>query len=103
LYFIEMVALAAATVWGIFRGDTAGSLLAWAAIGALVGFAILASFSVGAFYLPVAAVLGIAALWHDRHSWHQLPLHLGAAFVAAVAQAALILAVVRLLPPIGSF
>lgn len=99
LYFVEVVALAAAAAWGIFRRDPGGSLLAWAAVGALVGFAILAGFSVGLFYLPVTAVLGLAALWHDRRAWRQLPLHLGLALLAAVAQAALMLAVIRVFYP----
>ena len=97
LYLIEVVALAVAAAWGIFRGDAAGSGLAWAAFGALVGFAILAGFSVGFYYLPIAAFLGLAALWHDRRAWRQLPLHLGLALLIAVAQGALMLTVLQFL------
>ena len=99
LYFLEVVAASLVGLWGIFRADVPGSFLAWAVAGALVGFAIMGGFSVGFFYLPVAGLLGLAALWQDRQAWRRLPLHLGIALLAAVAQAALMLALVRVLYP----
>ena len=66
-YFLEMAAASLVGVWGIWQANSAGSRVAWATAGVIFGFAILASFSVGFFYLPVAGLLGLAALWQDRH------------------------------------
>jgi hypothetical protein len=103
LYLLEMAAVSLAGLWGIWRADSAGSLTAWAAAGATLGFAILAGFSVGLFYMPVVGLLGLAALWQDRQVWQRLPLHLGLALAALVAQAALILVLVRILNPGAQF
>jgi hypothetical protein len=102
-YFIEVVALSVVAAWGIFRADQAGGLLAWAVIGALVGFSIMGALSVGFFYLPVAALLSVAALRLDRQDWRRRPLHLGLALVTAVAQAALMLSLIRVLYPNAAF
>jgi len=51
----------------------------------------------------VAGLLGLAALWQDRHAWRRLPLHLGLALLLAVAQAVLMLGLIRLLYPSTSF
>jgi len=99
LYLLEMVAASLVGLWGIVRGDTAGNAVDWAAAGAVLGFAIIGGFSVGFFYLPVAALLALAALWQARLAWRSLPLHIGLALLAAVAQAALILTVIRILYP----
>ncbi len=99
LDLIEVVVLAGLGAWGIFRADAGGSLLAWAGSGALLGFAVISGASIGLFYLPVAGAMVIAALWHDRTNWGQLGLHVVVAFVAAWAQAALMLALVRMLAP----
>jgi hypothetical protein len=99
LYLLEMPAASLVGLFGIFQGAGPGGLLAWAVAGALVGFCILGALSVGIFYLPVAALLGVAALWLDRQTWQRLPLHLRIALMAAVAQAALMLALIRVLYP----
>jgi hypothetical protein len=98
-YLIETAAISLVALSGIFRGDAFGNLVAWAVVGALLGFAILGGFTIGLFYLPVAAFLSLAALWLDRQAWGRVPLHLGIALVAAVAQAALMLAVIQLMFP----
>ena len=103
LYFLEVIAASLVGLWGIFQDDAPGSLLAWAVAGALVGFAFMGAWSVGFFYLPVAGLLGLAALWQDRQDWRRLPLHLGLALLAAVAQAALMLALIRVLYPNATF
>jgi hypothetical protein len=100
LYFLEMAAASLVGLWGIYRHDAPGSLLAWATSGALLGFTILGALSVGFFYLPVAGLLGLAALWQD---WGRLPLHLGVALLAAVAQAAVMLQLIRVLYPNAVF
>jgi hypothetical protein len=103
LYLLEVAAASLLGLWGIYRHDAAGSLLAWATAGVLFGFTILGALSVGFFYLPVAGLLGLAALWQDRQDWSRLPLHLGLALLAAVAQAALMLSLIRVLYPTTSF
>lgn len=103
VYLIEVVALAAVATLGVILANAPGRLAAWAAVGALIGFGIIGGFSVGFFYMPIATLLGLAALWLDRSTWRSLPLHLGVALVAAVAQATLMLAVVGLLFPSAAF
>ena len=103
LYLLEMVTASLVGLWGIIRTDTASSAVAWAAAGAVLGFAIIGGFSVGFFYLPVAALLALAALWQARLAWRILPLHLGLALLAAVAQATLMLIVIRVLYPDAAF
>jgi hypothetical protein len=104
MYFVEVVAASLLGLWGIYRKDAAGRWLAWATAGALFGFTILGALSVGFFYLPVAGLLGLAALWQDRQAWRRLPLHLGLALLlAAVAQAAVMLQLIRVLYPNAVF
>jgi hypothetical protein len=103
LYLLEMAAASLLGLLGVFRADGPGNLLAWAVVGALVGFAIMGALSVGFFYLPVAALLGLAALWQSRQTWRRLPLHLGIALVAAVTQAAVMLSLIRVLYPNAAF
>jgi hypothetical protein len=99
LYFLEMVAASLVGLWTVYRDKAPANLLVWAAVGVQVGFALIGALSVGFFYLPAAGLLGLAALWLDRHAWRQLPLHLGLALLAAVAQAALMLVLIRVLNP----
>jgi len=100
VYFVEVVLLAAAAAWGIWVATPGGSAQAWAAVGAMLGFAVIGGFSVGLYYLPIVALLGLAALWRDRSwGWRRLPLHVIVTLVAAWAQATLMLALIRLLAP----
>ena len=103
LYLLEMAAASLVGLWGIFQGDMAGNWAAWVAAGAVFGFALIGGFSVGFFYLPVAGLLGLAALWQERKMWRRLPLHIGLALLAAVAQAALMLGLIRVLSPNAIF
>ncbi len=98
-YLFETAALSLLALAGIVRGDPLGSLAAWAVAGALLGFAILAGFSIGFYYLPVVAFLAFAALWLDRRDWRSLPLHVGIALIAAVIHAAFMLALIRMVYP----
>jgi hypothetical protein len=99
LYLLEMAVMSLIGLWGIFRADAAGSGAAWVAAGAVLGFAIIGGFSVGFFYLPVAGLLGLAALWQARLAWRRLPLQVGLALLAAVAQAVFMLALIGVLYP----
>jgi hypothetical protein len=103
LYFVEMAAASLLGLTGIARNNEAGSRLAWAATGALFGFTLLGALSVGFFYMPVAGLLGLAALWQDRDDLRRLPLHLGLAVLLMVAQTVLMLGLIRLLNPSAVF
>jgi hypothetical protein len=50
-------------------------------------------------FTPVAGLFAIAVILSDRRQGHNLVIHLGAGLAAALAQAALMLAVIRLLYP----
>ena len=103
LYLLEMAAASLVGLWGIYRNDAVGSGLAWAAAGAVFGFAIIGGFSVGFFYLPVAGLMGLAALWQARLAWQRLPMHVGLALLTALGQAGLMLALIRVLYPDAAF
>jgi hypothetical protein len=101
LYLLEMLAASSLVMWGIWsNGSGQGSLrgiLTWAGIGIILGFVILGVFSIGFFYIPVAGLLAGAAILSDRRQGHNLIVYLGMGMAAALAQAALMLAVIRVL------
>ena len=99
LDLIEVTALTLLGAWGLWQASDAASLLAWAASGALLGFAILDGSSVGLFYLPVMALLMLGGLWRDRQAWQWLPLHICVVLVAAWAQATIIIILARVFAP----
>ena len=100
---VEVVLLTLLGAWGLFRADNAGVLLAWVASGMLLAFSVIDGSSIGLYYLPVAALLGLAGVWCDRQAWNRLPLHVCAALVTAWAQAALLLILVRVFAPNAVF
>ena len=61
LYFIEIVTLSVVSAFLFIRGDPQGQFLTWGAAGAIGAFSILAAFSVGFFYLPVALLFAISS------------------------------------------
>src|SRR5579863_4398489 len=91
-YLIEAPAFAWAGAAGILWGRTP---LPWAMAGALFGFCIVGSFSIGPSYLPADALLGLAVLWRDRRRWRLWPRRIGLALLAAILQAGLMIAFVR--------
>lgn len=101
LYLLEATAASALAAWGIWNTATGSSsvrlILTWAAIGAILGFLVLAGFSIGNLYLPVAGLLFIAAILADLRLKSNLLVHLGVACAAAVVQAALMLAIIRMI------
>jgi hypothetical protein len=97
LYFVELTTLSGACAIGFVRSGRARSLIAWMAGGATAAFAILGAWSVGLYYLPLAAVLLILGLLSDTRRRSNVALHCGAAVVAAIGQALAILALARLL------
>jgi hypothetical protein len=63
----------------------------------VAAFSILGALSVGFFYLPVAGLIGAAALTYDLRNKQPILAHVGLCLLAAVAQAAVMLALIRLL------
>lgn len=92
-YFVEAPGLALVGAWALVSSTT--TVLAWMMAGALFGFCIVGGFSIGPAYFPADALLGVAALWHDRREWRLLPARVGLAVVAAVMQAVMMLLLVR--------
>jgi asparagine N-glycosylation enzyme membrane subunit Stt3 len=87
--------------YGVLREDPrrAGGIrgtMSWVAVGVLVAFVIMGAWSVGFLYAPVALLFIIAAILSDRRAGHNLLVHFGVAFAAALAQAAMMLAVISL-------
>ena len=96
LYLLEMLALSAAAVYVVVREVRPAAAVIGAVLGAMGAFALLAAFSIGAYYLPVLLLLGtgggLAILDRRARFWPAVV----ACLAAAVVQTAIILAVVRL-------
>ena len=96
LYFIELAALALACALTYGLSSSLRSMITWATVGVLAAFSILGAWTVGLYYMPVAALfLTLAVIADLRHNGKFLP-HSGVAALAAVAQAAAMLLVARL-------
>jgi hypothetical protein len=91
-YFIEAPCLALLAAWSVW---IRGSAVQWLMTGALFAFCIIGGFSIGPAYLPAAFLLGAAAIWRDSRAWRRIPGRLGLACVAATAQAAMMLILIR--------
>lgn len=96
LYFIEIVAVSILSALAVVRGLGRAGLASWVAAGILAAFSILGALSVGFFYLPAAIIFGLLALYSDVRQKRPILAHLGLGALAALAQAALMLALVRL-------
>jgi hypothetical protein len=101
LYLLEIAAVSCLCTWGIWSNGTSQAslrgILSWAAIGIVLGFVILGAFSIGFFYLPVAGLLGSTAILADLRQRHNLIIHLGVGLAAAIAQAVIMLAIIRMI------
>jgi hypothetical protein len=97
LYLLEMLLLSAAAAYAVVREVRPAAAVLGAVLGAMGAFAVLAAWSIGAYYLPVLFLLGAggaAALLRRRAAlWPALV----SGLAAAIVQAGLILAVVRIL------
>jgi hypothetical protein len=100
LYLVEMLLVSAVGALGIVMNDSRppplSATLAWVAIGVLSAFALLGAWSIGAFYWPVVVLLLASAVLHHRRRRRNLAPHLGLAALAALAQGALMAAVIAL-------
>ncbi len=101
LYFLEMVVVSMLPIMETFReGPRPPSMrgsVAWAAVGVLVAFAVLGILSVGLLYAPAAGLIGTAAIVSNRRQGHNVFSHLGVGAAAAVIQASVMLALLRVL------
>lgn len=101
LYLLEMPAACLLGIWCIWSsGSGLSSLrgyLVWLIVGILFAFVIMGAWSVGFLFVPVAGLFAVTAVLSDLRQHEKLVFHLGAGLAAAVAQAALMLFVIRLL------
>jgi hypothetical protein len=97
LYLIEMPAVSILAAWMVARNGQTTALFAWAVVGILFAFSIIGAWSVGFFYLPVAIIFTVVSVAFDARTRQPVAAHLGAFFLAAIAQAAIMFAVIRLL------
>jgi hypothetical protein len=94
LYFIEIVTLSVVSALLFIRGDPRGQFLTWGTTGAIGAFSILAAFSVGFFYLPVALLFAIISVTFDVRNKKHIPAHLATFLIAGIAQLAVTLAAI---------
>jgi hypothetical protein len=101
LYLMEMLAACVLGIWCIWNSGSGRSplriYLVWVVVGIQFAFVIMGAWSVGFLFLPVAGLFALTAVISDRRQRGKLVFHLGAGLAAAVAQAALMLFVIRLL------
>jgi len=97
LYFIEIVVVCAAAAGLLLSGGTPGRAALWVSAGIVLAFSLLAAFSVGVYYFPVAVVFIFAGIAADRRARQTMLAHVGLFFAAAIFQAALIVAMAYLL------
>ena len=107
LYLLEMITASILGMWSIWGNESSSSpprgILTWVVVGILVAFVIMGSFSIGFWFMPAVGLFAIAAILSDRRQGRNLVIHLGIGLVAALAQAALMLIVIRLLYPSAIF
>ncbi len=97
LYFIEMIALSIIGALAFMRGGASGRIILWAAVGIFAAFSIMGAWSVGPLYVPVTVLFAAAAVSSDIRNKQSIALHLAVCLIAGLAQAALMLTVIRLL------
>ncbi len=103
LYFIELPALGILSAFTLFRGGPSGRIITWAAAGIFLAFTILGAFSVGIFYLPIFLIFAVTAVSLTVRNKQPLAAGLGIFLIAAVAQAAVMLALIWLLNQSAAF
>ena len=98
-YLVEVVVVSFVCGVGLWRSraeDSSLSILAaWVSIGMLAGFTLMGLWSIGVFFVPVDAMFITAALMATNRKHASMPSHLGACGLAAFAQAAMMLCVIR--------
>lgn len=97
LYLIEMPAVSLMAGIAFVRGGRAGKSITWAGVGLLTAFCILGAWSIGFLYLPTTVLLGVLAVAYDVRGGQGVGMHLAVWLIAALAQGALMLAIIRVL------
>lgn len=104
LYLLEIVILGLIALFSRLVDTGAVSFdygaITWVVSGALLAFVILGGFSIGPFIFPSMIAFALAAACGDLRQGRKIPVHIGYALVAAVAQAALI-AILLILSRVG--
>jgi hypothetical protein len=95
LYFVEISALSMASAIAYAAGSPTRPVIVWATFGVLAAFAILGVWTVGVFYVPVAALYLLLAVGADMRHKDNVLMHLGLGALAALAQAAAMLLLAR--------
>jgi hypothetical protein len=101
LYLIE-IGIVSLICWlsVLYRGAKPSSFsasVAWAAIGLLTAFVVMGLWSIGLLFVPVTALFIITAILVDHRQNSPIFLHLGVGALAALAQVALMLFVIRII------
>ncbi len=97
LYFIELPAAAIATLFTFLRADPSSAMTAWISAGIFTAFSVLAAFTIGLFYLPIAIMfVMLAVLATNRQGLNALR-GVGAFFAAVVGQAFIMFLFINLL------
>jgi hypothetical protein len=97
LYFLEMAAMGIVGAIAFVRRGPYGAAITWAIAGIFAAFSVVGAWSVGFLYLPITLIFGIVSLSYDVRNRQPLIAHVGVCLIAAIAQAALMFAVVGLL------
>ena len=96
LYFVELPAVAIITAIAFLNASRWSPLVAWAAAGIDLGFAILGAMTVGLFYAPISVMFILLAAIITVRQRQSVLRGVGAFLIAAVVQAALIFLLIRL-------
>jgi hypothetical protein len=98
-YLVE-VGLVSGLFWAAVErsgspSSTYSSLVAWAAVGVLTGFIVMGLWSIGSLFIPVDLIFIVTAILANRRRNESIRLHVGVGVLAAIAQASVMLFIVR--------
>ncbi|MCL4506515.1 MAG: hypothetical protein M1434_04755 [Chloroflexi bacterium] len=97
LYLIETVALCIIVAIATVYSAPLKAVFSWVAAGAILGFAVLAAFSIGIYYTPVVLLLAIVGIVHLHQTRRHIAQLLIWSAAGAIAQIVLMLGVISLL------
>ena len=92
LYFLELMLLGMAVALAFLRPSQSRAVVAMAASGVLAAFSMLGAWTVGLVYVPAALAALIAGLAAEVRNKGSILAHAGVFLIAALAQAAVMLA-----------
>ena len=103
LYLVEMLSLSLAVSVAVVRESRFAGAIAWATLGAMGAFAVLAAWTIGLLYLPVIIPIAIVGILLVRRSGLSLLIQSLIFLVATAAQTGAIFAAIRILYPGAAF